>query len=192
MPPQFPPVGSFFVQNGASDILRMISVSTTTLTSNPSFSWQNDKENWFTPSGLNLDSTFAACTSITIRLDHHAPKTPAIDSTIQSTADALANATNWSFQIYAKGTLTTSDWISGAPAYGSKAYYFVENGAASDRPRVLFDVDSTNTTKLKKMIWYAPVNTVTAYLAGVADGTTITLDKKPLTDIPASGYYYKT
>lgn len=192
MPPQFPPVGSFYVQSGASDILRMISVSSTTLTTNPSFSWQKNKENWFSPTNLNLDSTFGAVTSITIKLNHHSPTTPAIDASIQATGDALANTANWSFQLYAKGTLATSDWVSGVPSYGSKAYYFEENSMSSTRPRVLFDVDPSNNTKLLKMVWYAPVNTVTGYLIGAADGSSITLQKKALTSVPTNGYHYKT
>jgi hypothetical protein len=191
MPPQCPPVGSFYIQNGATDILRLISVSTTTLTTNPTFAWQNSKENWFSPKNLDLNTTLAAASSITLKLNHHSATTPSIDASIQATGDALANTANWTFQLYAKGTLASGDWVSGVPTYGTKAYYFEESSASNTRPRLLFDVDASDTKKLVKMVWYCPVNTVTAYLAGAADGTTITLAKLALTNVPTTGYHYK-
>lgn len=191
MPPQMPPVGSFYITSGATDVLRLISLSTTAFTTNPAFAWQTSKENWFSVEGLNLDATFAAATSLSLKLNHHASSTPAPDASIQTTGNQLAVVADWSFQLYAKGTLAPADWTAGVPTHGSKAYYFEEKGIANTRVRLLFDVNPNDTTKLVKMVWYCPVNTVTGYLIGAADGTTLTLNKKALTSVPTTGYHYK-
>ncbi len=178
---QFPPgVYDVTSKDGAS-IFRVLSLSSTVPQSTPPFSWQANREHWFSPAGKNL-STLLGAGSISVGYTSDL-------SSLQAIANALADTATYTFQTYALGILSANDWISGVPSWASPAYFYQSSTTPKMQP--LFEVNPSDATKLAHITWFSPNNTLTNYFAGASPGTKITVSSKATSTIPTGGYYYR-
>jgi hypothetical protein len=191
MPPQLPPTINYSLAAGANQFLKLISLSSTGMTTQPAFAWGTNQENWFSTINTNLSSTLKNAASLTLTLIHNSPATP--DATLVTYGNQLATTTSNTFQLYAKGLLSTNDWLAAPAAYNSAtSYYYEETGGAANRIKLLIEVSPTDATKIGHLIWFSPNNTMTGYMSGKPDGSTVTLSKLALSSVPTTGYYYKS
>lgn len=189
MPPQLWPPCNYTI-TAASEVLRMISLSTVGMTTTPAFAWQTTSENWFSPINTDLYTALGAANSVSLKAIHHSPTTP--DATLVSYGNGLATTTANTFQQYAKATLTTTDWKAAPATYNAaRSFYFVQPQVPVP-VKLLIELDPTDNKKLAHLFWFSAANTVTSYMANVADGTAYTLNKTALTSVPTTGYYYRS
>lgn len=188
-PMQLNPVGTYSIKSDQGTPLTSILTLGPTMSTKPAFPWQPGKEQWFTPKGADVTAILDAAQSLSFRLDHHAQS---IDPTIQAKGDQLANTSSYTFQLYALSVLSQNDWIPGMPGYGPSSFYFEEENPEdpSTMMRLLFTTDQGDPTKILGITWVVLDNSVSVYFSGVPDGTTYTLARKSLGDIPSNGYYY--
>lgn len=182
---QFPP-GVYDISKGATRIARVLSLSTV-LPNAPPIQWQPNKEHWFTTASLtNLNSYFNAAT---LRVSYVNDL-----GSLQKIATELADPSKYTFQLYAKGILSQSDWIAGAPSYIAPAYYLVQkNPPIPNRAmRPLFEVQASNSAKLARVTWVTLDNTVTNYFQNAAVGAFVDIEQKALSTIPSNGWYYRS
>jgi|GEM_PF-3110465 len=185
-PEQFPPGVYDVLDTTGALVARVLSLGNTLPTA-PGVSWKKNKEHWFSVAGLNLNTGFGGA-SIDIEYDQDL-------GSLEKVALELANTSNFTFQLYAKGILTTSSWVSGQPTISTPAYYFVQTPLPTDpnkAMRPLFMVDPNNALMLTSIAWFTLDNTVTSYFANVSPGTTIKQDRKATSTIPTNGWYYQS
>jgi hypothetical protein len=178
---QFPPGVYDLTSSGGSPIFRVLSLSSAVPTTQPPFAWQAKREHWFSPLGANLQTLLGAG-GITVKYTSDL-------GSLQAVANALANPTLYTFQLYARGVLTTSDWIWGVPPWATPAYFYQSSTTPKMQP--LFEVASNDPTQLAHVNWFSPDNTLTSYFAGAQPGAQIACAAKSVSLIPTSGYYYR-
>lgn len=185
-PEQFPP-GAYDVRDATGTLVARVLSLGNTLPTAPGVNWKKNKEHWFSVAGLNLNTGFGG-TSIDIAYAQDL-------GTLEKMALELANTANFTFQLYAKGILTQSSWISGQPTIDAPAYYFVQVPLPNDPNRAmrpLFMVDPNDALMLTRIAWFTLDNTVTSYFANVSPGTTIKQGSQPTSNIPSNGWYYQS
>lgn len=192
---QFPPTTSIgliaHIGNQAIDLMSVVVLGGTAVSTSPSFNWTTHKEHWFVLDGVSdIESIVANADEIEVKIHHYTSGAP--DQEIEDFAQAVIDNGD-RFHGYAKTILGTGDWVSGAPSYGSKAYYFEAPGSGSGRARLLLDIDENDTSELLNLVWISQTDTVTTYFTQPFDGASISLEAKSLGSIPSSSVYrYET
>jgi len=163
----------------------VLSLSSTVPTA-PPIQWQANREHWFTPASINDLKPLLQSASISVVYAANL-------TNLQTVATELANSALYRFQLYAKGVLAPSDWISGTPPWVAPAYYFEQSPLPTPPTvpmRPLLQVSATDAKKLFATNWISPTQSLTSYFQNVPVGTALTLASKPTSSIPTSGYYY--
>ena len=191
-PLQLTPTGTYWLTavddwGNRTSVMGIVSLGSAVITTKPSFAWTQNKEHYFArAAATDLASILSSAAKIEIEVAHNGFGVP--DKEIISFAQALIDESA-RFQAYGKPVLSPSDWVPGAPTYGTKAYYFDVGDSDPGRARILFDIDESDVGEIARLVWITEDDSVTDYFTGAADGTKLALLQKTLGDIPTTGVY---
>lgn len=177
---QLVPTGSYWLGVDGASIGHVVSLVQLGV---PSNLWEANREHWFRNPGIDFAAVFGTEKDLTINPDIQCG-TPTPCAALQAQMDLLA--TDWSstFQMYALGELTPGDWSKTPPKLGTNLYAYSAPGSDPMRPRVVFDVDAKDTTKLDRIVWLTDDDALSTFPVQV-----LTLRYIGNT-LPEAGYYY--
>lgn len=145
--------------------------------------WEPHREHWFNAGGVDYAKELGSQQDLIL--------TPEIDcgsvypcAALQSQMNVLAKTWTPNFQLYALGVLSPGDWNKSPPSVGPQLYSFAAAGTDPKRPRMVFDVDPQDTTKLNQIIWLTDDPALSTYPV-----QTLQL-KYQGTSMPTAQYYY--
>lgn len=175
---QLTPTGSYWLGVGNTHIGTVVSLAQ--VKQSP---WQKNREHWFRASGIDWAQQFETKNDFSI--------VPQIDcgtsspcAPLQAQMDVLGQSWTANFQMYALGLLQPQDWTSNPPTLGTRLFYFSAPGTSPTRPRIVFDVNAQDPTKLDHIVWLTDDNSLSAYPV-----QPITLHYVD-TSMPSASYYY--
>lgn len=151
------PTGSFALVVGATHAGTIVSLGS--VATPP---WKANQENWFRASGVDWVSVLGTGETLFIVPELHCG-TPAPCPALQKQMDALQKDWSENFQLYAAGILEPSDWQKEKPVVDGKLFYFATPGTDPKRPRMLFDIDPKDTTKINRIVWLSDTDQLSSY-----------------------------
>jgi hypothetical protein len=178
-PMQLPPTNSYWLGVGPTNIGSIVSLDLV----QSGGGWEPHREHWFNAGGVDYAKEFGSQEDLTITPDIQCGSAYPC-ATLQVQMNSLAQSWNPNFQMYALGLLTPSDWNKNPPSVGPKLYSFAAAGTDPTRPRMVFDVDPQDTTKLNQIIWLTDDASLSSYPV-----QPMTLQYQG-TSMPTAKYYY--
>lgn len=150
-PRQLTPTTLWYLSANNVLFAKVVSLGTYSMTTNPPFSWQANKEHWFVMSSItDLRSLLSAAPSVVASIYYRCSGAQPDSFFIQQAGQISLER----FQFYAKSVLGTGDWVSGSPpGYSNNHYYFVASGTGTTRPRMLFDISNATPGNIARVSW---------------------------------------
>lgn len=175
---QLIPTGSFWVNVGSSRLASVVS-----LLSAPAPPWEANREHWFGAPSVDFAELLGTKEDLIIEPHIHCGTVAPCKSLLREMA-VLASLWSKDFQMYALGELTPNAWEDQAPVLAGKIYAFDSGGADPERPRIVFDVNPIDTTKLDRIVWLTDDKNLSTYPL-----TTLKLSYVG-DSLPEAKYYY--